>query len=82
MVLDTISNLDLRRTVALAWAKDVKGEWSSEGSQAINWCLQSDLSQGDSWREAFACNVMRPLRSLCAKAGLGVDGRPDVFHYQ
>ena len=82
MVLDTISNLDLRRTVALAWAKDVKGEWSSEGSQAINWCLQSDLSQGDSWREAFACNVMRPIRSLGAKAGLGVDGRSDVFHYQ
>jgi hypothetical protein len=82
MVPDATSNPDLRRTVALAWAKDVKGEWSSEGSQAINWCLQSDLSQDNSWRKAFACNVMRPLRSLCAKAGLGFDGRSDVFHYQ
>jgi len=82
MVPDAASDPDLRRTVAMAWAKDVKGEWSSEGSQAINWCLQSDLSQNDSWREAFACNVMRPLRSLCTKAGLGVDGRSDVFHYQ
>jgi hypothetical protein len=82
MVPDATSNPDLRRTVAMAWVKDVKGEWSSEGSQAINWCLQCDLSQDDDWREAFACNVMRPLRSLCARAGLGVDGRSDVFHYQ
>jgi hypothetical protein len=82
MVPDATSNPDLRRTVAMAWVKDVKGEWTSEGSQAINWCLQSELSQDDSWREAFACNVMRLLRSLCAKAGLGVDGRPDVFHHQ
>jgi hypothetical protein len=81
-VPDATSDSDLRRTVAMAWVKDVKGEWASEGSQAINWCLQSDLSQDDSWREAFACNVMRPLRSLCTKAGLGVDGRSDSFHYQ
>jgi len=79
---DATTDSDLRRTVAMAWVKDVKGEWSSEGSQAINWCLQSDLCQDDSWREAFACGVMRPLRSLCTKAGLGVDGRSDVFHYQ
>ena len=81
-IADAPSDPDLRRTVAMAWVKDVKGEWSSEGSQAINWCLQSDLSQDDSWREAFVCNVLRPLRSLCTKAGLGVDGRSDGFHYQ
>jgi hypothetical protein len=39
MVPDATSNPDLRRTVAMAWVKDVKGEWSSERSQAINWCL-------------------------------------------
>jgi hypothetical protein len=82
MVPDASSDPNLRRTVAMAWVKDVKSEWSIEGSQAINWYLQSDLPQDDIWREAFACNVMRPLRSLCTKAGLGVDGRSDGFHYE
>ena len=73
---------DFRRIFAMLRVREFEYEWSSEASQAIDWCLRSDLSQDDSWREAFARNVLCPLRSMCTIAGLGVDGRSDVFHHQ